>query len=278
MKIGVLHPGKMGVSVARTMLNGGHEVYWAGHGRSQATADRAKEHGLTDVGTLAALCEASEIVFSICPPEAASALAEDVKATGFRGTFVDANAISPERMRAIEASLTAAGISVVDGGIIGHPAWKPGTTWLYLSGPEARTACAAVEAGPLHGEVLDDIVGTASALKMCYAALTKGTTALLCAILGSAEELGVRAALNNHWERDGAGLAEQREMAIRNVTTKAWRYGGEMREIASTFENAGLPGGIHAAAADIFDRLAQFKDGPHPTPLQPLLKALRKPN
>ena len=276
MKVGVLHPGTMGVSVARSILNGGHEVFWAGDGRSPATAARANEHGLTNVGSLQALCEASEIVVSICPPEAAIELSEAVKATGFKGTFVDGNAISPDRMNAIDASLTAAGITVVDGGIIGHPAWKPGTTWLYLSGPDAEKVNALCDAGPLHGIVLGGDVGQASALKMCYAALTKGTTALLCAILASAEDLGVRAALNNHWERDGGGLSEQREMAIRNVTTKAWRYGGEMREIAATFEGAGLPGGIHHAAAEIFDRLAQFKDGPHPTPLPELLEALQK--
>ncbi len=276
MKIGVLHPGTMGVSVARTMLNGGHDVFWASQGRSQETAARANEHGLADVGSLQALCECCEIIFSICPPEVATDLAEQVKAAGFQGTFVDANAISPDRVRAIDASLAPAAIRVVDGGIIGHPAWKPGTTWLYLSGADAERVAGAVSAGPLHGEVLGAGVGTASSLKMCYAALTKGTTALLCAILASAEDLGVREALNRHWGRDGSGLAEQRETAIRTVTTKAWRYGGEMREIAATFDSAGLPGGFHEAAAEVFDRLAKFKHGPHPTQLEPLLGALRR--
>ncbi len=276
MKIGVLHPGNMGVSVARSILNGSHEVFWAGDGRSPDTAARANAHGLTNLGSLQAVCDASEIIVSVCPPEAASQLAEDVKATGFDGVFVDANAISPDRMAAINASLSAAGIAVVDGGIIGHPAWQPGTTWLYLSGRDAERVCDCVSGGPLHGEVIGNEVGQASALKMCYAAFSKGTTALICAILATAQDLGVREHLNRHWERDQPGLSEKREMAMRGVTAKAWRFVAEMNEIAATFEDAGQPGGFHRAAADLYSRLAHLKSGPHPTALDVTLDALRR--
>ena len=232
MKIGILHPGSMGVSVARSILNDGHEVFWASEGRGTATEERARQHGLTDIGTLNDLCRESEIIFSICPPESASDVASAVKDKGFAGTFVDCNAISPQRMQAIADDLGPAGISVVDGGIIGHPAWKPGTTWLYLSGSAADQAAACATSGPLHCEVVGSDIGQASALKMCYAALSKGTTALLCAILATADELGVRAELSRHWDRDDAGLGEKREMAVRGVTAKAWRFVGEMHEIA----------------------------------------------
>lgn len=275
MNIGVLHPGNMGVSVAASIRQGGHTVYWASEGRSADTAVRAKEHGLTDAGSLKGVCDASDIVFSICPPEAASQLASDVKAAGFSGTFVDANAISPDRMESITAELQPAGITVVDGGIIGHPAWKPGTTWLYLSGSAAGSVADIASSGPLHTEVIGDKIGKASALKMCYAAFSKGTTALICAILATADELGVREELKGHWEHDDTGLSEKREMAMRGVTAKAWRFVAEMNEISQTFQKAGLPGEFHGAAADVYTRLSHLKAGPHPGELDVVLNALK---
>ena len=275
MKIGILHPGSMGVSVARSILNGGHDVYWASEGRGPATTERAREHGLTDVGSLANLCQESEVIFSICPPESASDVASAVRTAGFAGTFVDCNAISPQRMQTIADELSAAGIAVVDGGIIGHPAWQPGTTWLYLSGTSAEKVAACGTAGPLHCEVIGAEIGQASALKMCYAALSKGTTALLCAILATADELGVREELCRHWDRDSAGMGEKREMAVRGVTAKAWRFVGEMHEIAATFEAAGQPAGFHRTAAELYELLAHLKDGPHPTGLSETLDALK---
>ena len=275
MNIGVLHPGNMGVSIAASIRQGGHTVYWASQGRSADTAERAKEHGLTDAGTLKGVCDASDIVLSICPPEAASQLATDVKDAGFNGTFVDANAISPDRMHTIAAELQPAGITVVDGGIIGHPAWKPGTTWLYLSGSAAGQVADVASSGPLHTEIIGPDIGKASALKMCYAAFSKGTTALICGILATADQLGVRDELNGHWDRDQAGLAEKREMAMRGVTAKAWRFVAEMNEISETFDKAGLPGGFHGAAADLYTRLSHLKAGPHPGDLDVVLEALK---
>ncbi|MGI9422746.1 MAG: DUF1932 domain-containing protein, partial [Hyphomicrobiaceae bacterium] len=195
--------------------------------------------------------------------------------TGFTGTFVDCNAISPQRIGAIADDLGAAGITVVDAGIIGPPAWKPDKTWLYVSGPAAQSLANLTQEGHLRTEVLGADIGTASALKMCYAAWTKGTTALVCAILASADELGVRDQLYRHWDRDQPGLSEQREMTMRGVTAKAWRFVGEMEEISATFTNAGQPGGFHQAAADLYRRLADLKDGPHPSPADAVLSALK---
>lgn len=91
--------------------------------------------------------------------------------------------------------MTRAGVSYVDGGIIGLPAWKPGATCLYLSGPRAAEISECFSSGPLRTSVLGPDPGTASSLKMCYAAFSKGTTALLSAIVAAAEEMGVREAL-----------------------------------------------------------------------------------
>src|SRR6266487_3735599 len=151
---------------------------------------------------------------------------------------------------------------------------SPDSTWLYLSGPRADEIAACFSAGPLATRVLGATIGTASALKMCFAAYTKGTTALLCAILATAENLGVREALEQQWEHDGQGFAEQVSQRVRRVTAKAWRFAGEMEEIATTFRDAGMPGEFHAAAAIIYRRLAQFKDSQTTPSLEEVLGAL----
>lgn len=275
MNVGILHPGAMGVSVARSIRDGGHEVYWASDGRSGASRERANEHGLVDVGSLSAVCDRSEIVLSICPPEAATDVANAVADAGFKGVFVDTNAISPKRMMTIDKTLSAAGISVVDGGIIGLPAWKADGTWLYLSGKDAGLVANCAGGGLLETEVVGPDIGKASALKMCYAALSKGTTALICAILATADELGVRDELAGHWDRDEAGLAQVREMKMRGVTEKAWRYVAEMEEIATTFESVGQTDGFHRAAADVYRRLGPLKQGPHPSDYASVIAAMK---
>lgn len=267
LNVGFLHPGEMGVSLAASAKNTGHTVFWASDGRSEATRERADKVGLRDAGTLERLCETCSVVVSICPPDAAEALAEQVAATGFDGLYVDANAISPERAQRIDAMMRARGATFVDGSVIGGPAWEPGKTWLSLSGGAAAQAAAVFAAGPLETKIVGDAPGTASALKMCYSAYTKGSTALLAAVLGAADALGVTEALTAQWVQDGRGFADEAERRTRGVTRKAWRFEGEMREIADTFAGAGMPDGFHLAAADIYARLAGLK---HADPLPSL--------
>ena len=272
-RIGFLHPGAMGVSLAATAVRGGHEALWTSAGRSATTRARAEEHGLVDAGTLEALCARATVVVSICPPHAAEDVAGAVAAAGFRGTYVDANAIAPTRMARIAADLGARGIEVVDGGVIGGPAWAPGTA-LYLSGPRASEVAPLFAAGPLATHVLEGDVGTASALKMVYAARTKGTTALLLAVLSAADRLGVRAALEAQWETDAAGTTAEAHDRARRSTRKAWRFAGEMEEIAATFAAAGMPGGFHEAAASVYRSLAGLKDAEPLPELEDVLTAM----
>jgi len=276
--IGILHPGAMGVSVAASALRSGKRVCYASEGRSEATRARAAEHNLRDLGTLAELCKTCSIIISICPPHAAEEVAQQVIDRSFKGLYLDANAISPQKTRHIGEMLSSGGIAFVDGGIIGGPAWTPGETWLYLSGTEAEAQRIAdcFSDGPLEVSLIGDEVGKASALKMCYASFTKGTTALLAAILALAQANGVRAELSAQWERDEPGFSAQAERRARRVTAKAWRFAGEMDEIANTFESAGLPGEFHQAAGDIYQRLAHFKGAEEFPDLEEVLKALLK--
>lgn len=273
-RLGFLHPGAMGTYLASTVVNSGHEAYWTSQGRSESTRERATRYGLLEMPTLTELCEVCTTIFSVCPPDSAAELANQVLACGFAGTYVDANAISPQRVQKIAGPMVEAGVNFVDGGIIGLPEWDSRTTWLYLSGSHADAVAAYFTEGPLKVEVIGEAVGKASALKMCYAAKTKGTTALLCALEAAAEELGVRVELENQWRRENAESVPQIVTSIRQVTAKAWRFSGEMKEIAATFESAGLPGDFYYAAAELYQRMAHFKGGEELPEIGQVLAAL----
>jgi 3-hydroxyisobutyrate dehydrogenase-like beta-hydroxyacid dehydrogenase len=274
MNIGILHPGEMGISIAASAIRSGHSVFWVSQGRSAQTAKRAAQFALLDAHTLENLCHSSEVVISICPPHAAEQVAEDVLARRFRGIYIDANAISPQRAEQIAGRVSAAGVSFVDGGVIGGPAWEAGETCMYLSGERAAAAADIFSAGPLATSVIGPEPGKASALKMCYASYTKGTTALLCAALAAAECLGVRRELEQQWELEDAGSIELAHRRARRVTKKAWRFSGEMEEISATFSACGLPGELHAAAGEIYSRLEQFRSAPALPELEYVLHAL----
>jgi 3-hydroxyisobutyrate dehydrogenase-like beta-hydroxyacid dehydrogenase len=276
MKIGILHPGEMGISIAASVINSGHQVYWLSAHRSEKTRNRAEKHGLIETQSLTTMCKDCEVILSVCPPHAAEDVANSVMSEGFTGLYLDANAISPDRTRRIGQIVQDAGGAFIDGGIIGGPAWEPKSTWLYLSGEKAESIAFLFSNGPLETKVIGNEIGKASALKMCYAAYSKGTTALLSAILATAEASNVRGELYQQWDMDEDGFSEQVERRTRRVTAKAWRFEGEMREIAKTFEEAGLPRGFHESAAEIYHRTAGFKDASQVPELEEVLKALLK--
>lgn len=181
-KLGILHPGQMGISIAASAKNSNCEVYWVSENRSEQTQQRATEQDLIDTHSLEVLCQTCSVIISVCPPHAAEVVANQVVTADFQGTYIDANAIAPQRAERMGQVFDSAGLEFVDGGIIGGPAWEPGRTWLYLSGEEAQSAADCFSAGPLEVSVIGNEIGKASALKMCFAAYTKGTTALLSEI------------------------------------------------------------------------------------------------
>jgi len=258
--VGLLHPGAMGATVgAAARVNVGH-VFWASAGRSAATHERAAAAGLEDAGTLEKLVGCCDLLLCICPPAAALEVARRVASTDFRGTYLDANAISPDTMRSIAKCFDPDRVRVVDGGLIGPPARREGTTVLHLSGDAAAGVAACFEAGPLEAHCLDGPVGAASALKMAFAAYTKGSTALLASIYALARAEGVSEPLLAEWAQRVPELTGRLSGGVPAAAVKAWRFSAEMHEIADTFEAVGLPAGFHRAAAELYDRLADFKD------------------
>jgi 3-hydroxyisobutyrate dehydrogenase-like beta-hydroxyacid dehydrogenase len=238
--VGLLHPGEMGAALGDALSLAGHEVLWASTGRSEAT--RARAHGLRDVGTITALLDESELLLSVCPPHAALEVA--IETLGFGGLYVDANAISPATARDVAALHPR----FVDGGIVGSPPREAGTTRLYLSGDEAQTVADLFVGGVVGTAIVSD----ASALKMTYAAWSKGAAALLLAIRDVARANGVWDDLQAEWRTSAPELPERLAAAERSAAAKGWRWIREMDEIADTFAAAGAPEGFHRAAAEVY--------------------------
>jgi 3-hydroxyisobutyrate dehydrogenase-like beta-hydroxyacid dehydrogenase len=272
--VGLLHPGEMGASIGAALRRAGVEVLWVSAGRGPATRRRAQVADLTDAGTLPALVTRSQVVVSVCPPHAAIQVARRVAALGFGGLYVDANAVAPTTARALGAVVEQAGGRFVDGDLIGGPVRPGGATRLYLSGPAAGEVAALFGPTDLEAVALAGDVAAASALKMCYAAWTKGTSALLLAIRAAAAAHGVDAALLAEWARTQPGLAA-RSHAAAGTARKAWRFAGEMDQIAGCFAEAGLPDGFARAAAELYRRLATFKDLEDDPPLGEVLERVR---
>ncbi len=244
--VGLLHPGDMGSAVGAALRRGGARVLWASAGRSAETARRAAAAGLEDAGSVDALVAGSDVILSICPPHAALEVGRSVG--DFAGTFVDANAISPSSARAVAGTVARC----VDGGIVGPPPLQAGTTRLYLSGPEAPSVAEFFAGTAVDARIVSDEIGAASAVKMAYAAWTKGTAALLLAVRSLARVENVEATLLEEWDLSLPELRSRSLSAAESAATKGWRWIAEMEEIAATFAAADLPDGFHLAAADVF--------------------------
>jgi 3-hydroxyisobutyrate dehydrogenase-like beta-hydroxyacid dehydrogenase len=241
--VGLLHPGEMGSAIGDALRESGHEVLWVSAGRSEATAQRAA--AFVDV-SLDDLVQRADVILSVCPPHAAAEVAASVADAD--AVFVEANAIAPATARAIAAG----SVRFVDGGIVGPPPRNPGTTRLYLSGARAPEIAELFEGTRVDARVVSAEVGAASAVKMTYAAWTKGTAALLLAIRAVAEAEGVAEPLLDEWRLSLPELPDLVERAARSADAKGWRWIGEMEEIAATFAAAGQPDGFHRAAAEVY--------------------------
>jgi len=260
----LLHPGNMGATIGASVT--GARVLWVSDGRSEGTRRRAGKSGLLEAGTLAEAVADSDAVLSVCPPHAAEDVAQSVAALGFAGLYVDANAVSRATAQRVGEAVQGGGAAFVDGAIIGPPVTKPDRTRLYLSGAGADVVAELFSGSMLDARVIEGGLGAASALKMTYAAWTKGSDALILAIRALAAREGVEKALLAEWSRSQPNLPGKSERAASVAAPKGWRYVGEMEEIAASFEAAGLPAGFHQAAADLYSRLAPFKDRGDPGP------------
>jgi hypothetical protein len=143
----------------------------------------------------------------------------------------------------------------VDGGIVGPPPTRPGTTRLYLSGPDAPEIADLFAGSAAEPVVLDGPVTAASALKLSYASWAKASQALMLLSRALARANGVEEALLGEWERSIPDLPARTDRAAAMAAERGWRWSGEMEEIAAFARAAGLPPGFHEAAAELFSRV-----------------------
>lgn len=258
--IAILYPGDMGHGVGQALVDHGHRVITCLAGRSEGSRARAARAGMETVPDLTALTGEADLILSILPPEAAMALAHEVARAmaqaGRSPPFADCNAIAPETSRAVAAVIEGAGAAFIDGGIIGQPPGKSElATRFYVSGPDAALM-SALDGEGIDVRVCSDRIGDASAVKMCYAAVSKGTNTLHTAALVAAEALGVGELVRGEWQYSVPGVFQRMKTNVPRLPADSARWVGEMEEIARTFSSVGVTPKFHEGAADIFRLLA----------------------
>ncbi len=258
-KIAILYPGDMGHAVGRSLKEHGHEVMTSLAGRSERTKAFAKAGGLIDAGDLAGAVSAAELVLSILPPsnaiELAQSVAEALRQTGATPFYADCNAIAPETSRQVGEIVGEAGASFIDGGIVGPPPGR-GTPRFYVAGPDTAPMLALDGQGIIVRH-LGPRVGDASAMKMCYASITKGTSTLFTAALMVAHQYGLDEPFWTELQESQGGVWSRMDKQVARLPSDAGRWIGEMDEIVKTYGSAGVPTGFHEAAAQVYEVLTR---------------------
>ncbi|MEA2254206.1 MAG: hypothetical protein QOG35_251 [Solirubrobacteraceae bacterium] len=253
----VLHPGAMGAALGRQLADAGVEVAWCSDGRGPATRARAAAARLRELPALGEACGWATVVLAVCPPHAALDVARAVAAAGFAGLYADLNAVAPERVDEIAAAL--AGATVVDGCLIGPPPGGAATVSLQLAGePAAVATLAGLFAGTgVRARAVAPEIGAASALKMAYATYTKGSLALAALAQALARRHGVLDALDGEWDELPGGSPAD---ALSRSAAAAWRWSGELHEIAAAAAASGLPPEALDALAAVYERWDAHRD------------------
>ncbi len=267
--VAIIAAGDMGSAVAARLREHDVRVTTSLAGRSAASAARAEKAGMVPVADDNALVADADFFLSICPPGEAVALAQRMKPAltraGKKPIYVDCNAVSPETAVEIGAVLEGSGARYVDGGIIGLPP-PPGHTGtrIYVSGPAAREVSKLSDFG-VPFPFLDGPIGAASALKMSYAGITKGFTAVAVAMVLGATRGGSAAALHKELEMSQPQLLGWLTRQVPRMPPKAYRWVAEMEEIGH-FVGDGTPGGdMYAAIAKLYEDLAAALRAPQTT-------------
>ena len=261
--VGIMSPGDMGSGVGGILVRSGLRVITSLKGRSEASSTRAAEQGIVDVGSLDDVVASSDLMLSILVPSEALAFAasaaESIVRTNSHVAFADCNAVSPATGVKIGKIITTVGGMFIDAGIIGGSPRTGAIPRFYASGEHAGIL-AELDGKGISVPVMRGTVGRASGLKMLYAALTKGTAALHASTLMAAKSLGLFNDLIHELEQSQSGTLTAMGR-VNSISAQAFRWIGEMEEIASTFEDAGVTPSIHSGAAETFQKISDSSIG-----------------
>ena len=259
-KIAIYSPGDMGSGVGRVLGESGYDVITSLAGRSSRTQALAKSANIRDVGGIDDMVAEADLILCIMVPSQATGAAElvaaSMRANGVSTYYAECNAISPKSTRAICDIISSAGGKFIDGGIIGGSPSRASAPRFYVSGPHA-SAMTELDGKGIDVRNMGGEIGHGSGIKMCYAALTKGTSTLQIALLAAAEAMGLSDQLRAEFESSQPAALKQMDTGISRLPPNAHRWIGEMEEISATFEQVGVSPFFHQGAADIYRLLAQ---------------------
>ena len=256
--IAILSPGNMGAAVGQVLRESGYDVVTNLDGRSERTRTLAESAGFRAVRGMDGVVGEADLIMSILVPSEAISVAREAAAamerTGARPAFADCNAVSPDTARELGEIIEAADGRFIDAGIIGGPPGPGSAPRFYASGPH-EAIIGELDGKGIDVPLLGGEVGRASAIKMCYASMTKGASALNTAALVAAHRLGLSSELESELSSSRAAALKQMQSLI-ELPGKAFRWVGEMEEIAATFESVGVTGHFHHGAAEVFRMVA----------------------
>ncbi len=258
--IAVLSPGDMGHGVGRVLMEYGYEIVTYVKDRSIRTRTLSQKTGFRDIGTLEQLVDEADLILSIIVPSEAITLAsrvgEALRRSGKTTYYADCNAVSPETSRRVGKIISAAGGQYIDGSIIGGVPKPKSMPRFYVSGLDV-TPMEELNGKGILVKSLGPEIGKASGIKMCYAGMTKGTSALHIAVLAVAAKLDLTKEFLDELGFSQSPILRQMHSTIPSLPSKTLRWVGEMEEIAATYERLGLTPSFHVAAATIYSLLGQ---------------------
>jgi putative dehydrogenase len=262
--VAVVAQGAMGAGVGARLVERGLTVVTSLEGRSGESAKRAKAAGM--VAASDAECAQADFFLSICPPSEAMALAEKmsalIKPSNKKPIYVDCNAVSPPTKVRISEVVARSGAPFVDGGFIGLPPKEGYSPVVHVSGLDAEKVAALNEFG-VKFNVIEGPVGAASALKMSFAGITKGVTAVASMMMLAATRAGVADKLRGELERSYPTYLTSFQRSVPDMFDKAYRFVGEMEEISNFVSEDGPAQDVYQAIAEFYTRIAADHEGKH---------------
>ena len=258
--VAILSPGDMGHGVGRVLREHGYTIITYVKDRSIRTRQLAKKTGFKNIDTLELLVDQADLILSIIVPSEAITLAYNIsralKRSGKTTYYADCNAVSPETSRKVGSIIRGVGSNYIDGSIIGGVPKEKSMPRFYVSGPDV-SPMEQLNGKGIIVKSLGSEIGKASGIKMCYAGMTKGTSALHIAVLAAAAKMDLTGEFLDELGFSQAAILSQMHSAIPSLPSKTLRWVGEMEEIAATYEGLGLTAHFHQGSARIYTLLGQ---------------------